>query len=189
MMVRAEGHEIRIAANDDTDFKHRAVSAVSEAFNNVVLHAYRGREGTVKIEIDVSAPEEMVVRLIDHGDVFDPTEVPLPDLDELPERGMGLYLMRACMDEVAYVPGPPNVLWLRRRRGLVESDPSPLAADSGESEDRTSGMQTVGEAYGVCNPDDPVDDGGAPTRASGRSDFRMRSVPPPSQASGHPRRA
>ncbi len=188
MMVRAEGHEIRLAANDDTDFKHRAVSAVSEAFNNVVLHAYKGRSGVVKIEIDVSAPEEMVVRIIDNGEVFDPTAVPLPNLEELPERGMGLYLMRACMDEVAYGPGPPNVLWLRRRRGVAESDPSPLASGASASEDRTSGMLTVGEAYDVGNPDDQASEGGAPTRASGRSDFRMRSVPPPSRASGHPRR-
>ena len=41
--------------------------------------------------------------------------VAVPDLDALPEGGLGLYMMRALMDEVDYQSGNPNVLCLTKR--------------------------------------------------------------------------
>jgi serine/threonine-protein kinase RsbW len=91
------------------------VSAVGEAFNNVVFHAYRGRSpGDVAIEIDIT-PRGLTVRVVDFGSAFDPTAVPEPELDGLPESGMGLFIMRRCMDAVRYVPGPPNALVLEKK--------------------------------------------------------------------------
>jgi serine/threonine-protein kinase RsbW len=101
------------------DFDDQVVSAVGEAFNNVAIHAYRGRSaGAVDIELEVG-DDGVTVRLRDTGKSYDPTRTPTPTLDLLPESNMGLYLMRACMDHVSYRPGnppaEPNVLTMRKR--------------------------------------------------------------------------
>jgi anti-sigma regulatory factor (Ser/Thr protein kinase) len=101
------------------DFETKVVSAVSEAFNNVAIHAYRGGSvGSIEVEIE-PLPEGLRIRLLDRGAGYDPTTPKAPDLDELPESNMGLHLMRSCMDRVEYRPGDPprtpNVLTLTKR--------------------------------------------------------------------------
>jgi serine/threonine-protein kinase RsbW len=92
------------------DFDNQVISAFGEAFNNAAIHAYAGRPlGSVEIEIDV-AHNELTLRIADYGQSFDPTQVAEPDLDDLPESGMGLFIMRSFMDSVAYQAGAPNVL-------------------------------------------------------------------------------
>ena len=102
-----------------TDFVTAVVSAFSEAFNNVALHAYDpGAEGDLEIRIEI-ADHLITVRLLDWGRSFDVTALPPPDLDALPESGLGLYILRACMDEVRYhagqSAGTPNVLSMTKR--------------------------------------------------------------------------
>lgn len=93
-----------------SDFEQQVLTAVSEAFNNVAIHAYRGSSaGTVELEI---RPERdgLTIRIRDHGAGYDPTERKRPNLDELPESNMGLYIMHSCMDTVSYRRGnPPQV--------------------------------------------------------------------------------
>jgi serine/threonine-protein kinase RsbW len=103
------------------EFDDKVVSAISEAFNNVAIHAYRDvSPGAVVIEIDV-APEGITLRMFDTGRVFEPgIEVQnTPALASLPESHMGLYIMRSCMDKVTYRPGSgeavPNLLTLTKR--------------------------------------------------------------------------
>jgi serine/threonine-protein kinase RsbW len=55
------------------------------------------------------------VELIDEGKTFNPQAVATPDFESLPESGMGLYIIRAFVDEMDYSPGPPNVLTLTKR--------------------------------------------------------------------------
>jgi serine/threonine-protein kinase RsbW len=95
-------------------FQEHVVSAFGEAFNNACIHAYRGlAPGSVTIEV-VPEAARIAIRLIDNGHVFDPAAVPAPDLDSLPESGMGIFIIRSFMDEVHYEPGPPNVLSLSK---------------------------------------------------------------------------
>ncbi len=101
------------------DFDDKVVSAVGEAFNNVAIHAYRGRSaGTVELELEVGE-EAVTIRIADTGATYDPTRTPTPALDQLPDSGMGLYIMRTCMDHVSYRPGnppnQPNVLTMTKR--------------------------------------------------------------------------
>ena len=83
----------------------------------MVLHAYEGAPapGTLEIEIDIDG-ESLAITITDHGQPFDLESVPKPDLDALPEAGLGLFIMRSFMDEVVYKPGPPNVLRMCKRR-------------------------------------------------------------------------
>jgi serine/threonine-protein kinase RsbW len=121
LVTRAVATGCKVASSeagvpDDTAeaLSNAMVSAVGEAFNNVVEHAYEGRDaGEVTIIID-SKPGEMCVTMSDDGRPFDIDAVPAPDLAALPESGMGLFIIRSFVDEVRYEPGPPNVLSLRK---------------------------------------------------------------------------
>jgi serine/threonine-protein kinase RsbW len=94
------------------DFGADVLSAVGEAYNNIVLHGYAGRKpGSVQMKIR-SCPECVQVEIKDTGASFDPAQASPPDLSALPESGIGVFLMRAMVDEVFYVAGCPNVLTL-----------------------------------------------------------------------------
>lgn len=72
-------------------------TAVTEACNNVVLHAYDGGEGP--LEVDVYAlPEAVAVVVRDHGRGIDP---PIPDeQDEDARVGLGLPVISALSRDV-----------------------------------------------------------------------------------------
>ena len=97
------------------DVGHRVISAFVEAFNNTVIHAYRGRPpGPVEVELHVTR-DRLRLRVIDEGTSFKPESVPEPDLDALPEGGMGLFIMRSFMDRVEYTrEGPRNILTMEK---------------------------------------------------------------------------
>jgi serine/threonine-protein kinase RsbW len=119
------------ASRLDPDFDDHVVSAFGEAFNNIALHAFRGRPiGDVQIEIDISS-DAMTIRMIDEGHSFDLAAVPEPDFDELPETGMGVYIIRSFMDHVAYHTGVSNVLTMTKllRRGSSSVTSSELRSE------------------------------------------------------------
>lgn len=81
--------------------------AVNEACTNIIQHAYSGEsEKLIRIICSMSG-NDLLVRIRDWGESFDPTSVPSPEIDsELFERqlgGLGIFLMRQMMDEVRYV--------------------------------------------------------------------------------------
>ncbi len=108
-LVDAADAEARAAFDD------QVISAFGEAFNNAAIHSYRGRPlGTIEIEIDAMA-DQITLRIADYGQSFDPTQVAEPDLDSLPESGLGLFIMRSFMDKVFYTAGAPNVLSMTKQ--------------------------------------------------------------------------
>ena len=102
------------------------VLAVDEAVTNVIVHGYRGRPGTIQVEVAREATD-VVVRLRDHAPPFDPTSAPPPDLarplEERPPGGLGIYLMRQTMDEVVYrlTPQGGNELILKKKLSTARS--------------------------------------------------------------------
>ena len=81
--------------------------AVNEACTNIIQHAYSGgSEKPIKIHCSMSG-NDLVIRIRDWGEPFDPDSVPQPDIkSELLERksgGLGIFLMRQMMHEVRYV--------------------------------------------------------------------------------------
>jgi serine/threonine-protein kinase RsbW len=93
----------------NNEFDHQVVSAFGEAFNNAAIHSYRGESGDVDMEIDVGE-DRITIHMRDWGPSFLLDDVPTPDLDALPESGLGLFIIRSFMDDVQYRPGSPNVL-------------------------------------------------------------------------------
>lgn len=175
-LLAADGGE-----GEGRDFEPEVVSAFGEAFNNVALHGHRGLPpGPVQIEVDWDE-DKLTITMIDNGRTFDPASVAPPDLDAMPESGMGLFIMTSCMDEVDYRPGPPNVLRLvklrRTRDGMLPPLPVP---DTGPGAGATR----------EPSPDGALADRGSGSRATGdrgsgvelikqeggRSGWRMKAI-------------
>jgi serine/threonine-protein kinase RsbW len=98
-----------------SEFTAHVVSAVGEAYNNIVLHGYAGRDpDPIQMQIE-NCPEWMRITIKDTGVSFDPSQALPPDLEMLPESGLGVFIMRSFVDEITYVAGSPNVLTLVKR--------------------------------------------------------------------------
>ena len=80
---------------------------LTEALNNVIKHAYKG-ENSNQIEIIIRINNnQLEIDIVDEGSPrknliiselnFDPTKI-----DNLPESGMGLYIIKQLMDELNY---------------------------------------------------------------------------------------
>lgn len=101
-------------------------TAVSEAVTNVVIHAYRGKTGRVRIECSVQG-QEMTVSVIDHGVGIENIEKAMEPLyttrPELDRSGMGFAFMEAFMDElqVQSEPGLGTTVRMKKRFGSGKS--------------------------------------------------------------------
>jgi serine/threonine-protein kinase RsbW len=123
----------------NSEWDNQVVSAFGEAFNNAAIHSYRNaKPGDVEVEVDVG-PTHITIRLIDFGNSYDPEAVPNPDLDALPESGLGLFIIRSFMDEVTYEPGSPNVLSMTKHltsQNRQQHSPRDSKRDSGGGSSR-----------------------------------------------------
>lgn len=107
------------------DAGHRVISAFVEAFNNAALHAYAGRApGPIEVELTVSHGR-LSLQICDRGQSFIPDAIPDPDLDSLPEGGLGLFIIRGFMDRVDYhSQNGCNCLVMEKQLGqTLQTDP------------------------------------------------------------------
>ncbi len=116
-----------LAYDDIEDIK----LAVSEACTNAVRHAYKEKEGTIRIKCNVTG-DRLHIFVADNGDSFDMQDKqkkwgPINTnaaIEEMAEGGLGLYLIHTLMDEVE-VSGDKGVIVSMikyLRRDGVESD-------------------------------------------------------------------
>ncbi|MFP4323645.1 MAG: ATP-binding protein [Anaerolineales bacterium] len=97
--------------------------AVHEACVNIIEHAYGDVKGRIMLSFYLEQePHQVLIELTDTGQSFDLNAIPAPDLDALPERGYGLYLMRQLLDEVSYRPGSDKGNQWRLVKYLTASD-------------------------------------------------------------------
>jgi serine/threonine-protein kinase RsbW len=96
--------------------------ATDEAASNMIEHSYENiPDGVIDLSCGIEGDQIRIV-LIDYGEPFDPSAIPLPDLKaDLSDRkigGLGIFLMRKLMDEVHYEPKPDksNVLTMIKRK-------------------------------------------------------------------------
>jgi anti-sigma regulatory factor (Ser/Thr protein kinase) len=96
--------------------------ATDEAASNIIEHAYEKIPDGV-LELSCGVRDDLItIVLIDHGESFDPSEIPLPDLKaDLSARkigGLGIFLMRKLMDDVHYEvkAGQGNILTMTKRK-------------------------------------------------------------------------
>ena len=106
-----------LALQPDQDAAFDLAQAVDECATNIIEHGYRGRPGSIEVEID-RVDEQLTVVLRDHAPVFDPTSMPPPDLTLPLEKrepgGLGIYLTRQMVDEIQHraLPDGGNELTL-----------------------------------------------------------------------------
>ena len=90
----------------DEDAIHWIGVAVRESVINAIKHGNReDLHKLVTVEFTftpVSAPEELVVRVLDQGEGFEPEEIadPLAPENLLKASGRGIFFMRSFMDDV-----------------------------------------------------------------------------------------
>lgn len=76
--------------------------AAGEAVANAIRHGCRESDWK-HISVRCSSDgESLIIEVGDTGPGFNPDTVPPPDINALPERGMGIHFMRETMDEVTY---------------------------------------------------------------------------------------
>ena len=96
--------------------------AVDEACTNIIMYAYSGGKGTIRLGLEL-AGNNLIVNIKDRGEPFDPTSVPPPDLEaDLNKRrigGLGMYFMKKVMDEVSYSFDPEEGNKLTMRKHLI----------------------------------------------------------------------
>ena len=116
---------------------HQIALCVVEAVNNAIVHAYN-REAEHEVEVIFGQyPDRLIVQICDAGRTMDPkrlerqTASPLDFdpccLERIPERGLGLAIIRKTMDEVTYTTSHgKNILTLTRFLTPCGSGEEPL---------------------------------------------------------------
>ncbi len=85
--------------------------AVGEACNNAVLHG-KSEEEVFEIQFEVQTGR-IVIEVKDNGNGFDVDEYQAPELGELKENGLGIFIMKTLMDEVVFIPVQNNGTTIR----------------------------------------------------------------------------
>jgi anti-sigma regulatory factor (Ser/Thr protein kinase) len=79
----------------------RLLLAVGELCNNSIKHAYGGAAGQpIHVSLEATA-DQLVIEVEDWGTPFDPAHYVAPDLETVPDRGMGIFLVNSIADRVA----------------------------------------------------------------------------------------
>lgn len=109
-------HRIPAAARQAADL------AIEEHLTNVLSHGYEpGVTPRIVIRMETDA-DWLRVDVEDNGKPYDPLTTPPVDtsipLEEKPIGGLGVHLMRQCMDELSYArEAGKNVLRMGKRIG------------------------------------------------------------------------
>ena len=120
--VRAELAALceRIGFDDETVGK--IVLSVDEALTNIIRHAYDGAaDKPIVIEAAAIEAEPGGVRidLRDFGKVVDPERIKPRDLSDVRPGGLGVHIIRECMDQVEYRPGEAGGTHLSMSKALT----------------------------------------------------------------------
>ena len=94
---------------------HRIELASEEALVNILNHAYQGRSEKVEIQVKTFSTQYAEIAFIDTGPSFNPLHVKAVDpnlpLEQRQIGGLGIHLMRNCIDEIQYARvGKKNIL-------------------------------------------------------------------------------
>ena len=90
---------------DDKKIFHIKLAS-EEILVNIINYAYSKGPGDIEISFKSRGEDALVVEIADRGIAFDPLSLPEPDIHAPMEKrtigGLGVFLVRKLMDEVAY---------------------------------------------------------------------------------------
>lgn len=107
--------------------QEQAAFKITLALDELVTNAFEhGRQPANELAVDISlviSSDEITIQYADNGMPFNPLSADAPEVHLPPEDrmrqvgGMGIHIIKNCMDEVSYErDGGKNILTLRRRR-------------------------------------------------------------------------
>ena len=96
--------------------------AVGEITSNSIKHAYEGQAGQpIRLSVE-SQTDTVVIQIEDFGKQFDPTRYRDPNLDEMNEGGMGLFIAKQLADEFSFdLARERGTRWILTKRKRMES--------------------------------------------------------------------
>ena len=102
--------EIRVFAREvlskDDIFKSTSddvVLALAEAAQNIVKHAYSGKETSDNLKVEISFKNnQLKIDLYDRGEPAIPTNIKPRDVDDIKPGGLGTFFIGQIMDEVLF---------------------------------------------------------------------------------------
>lgn len=99
------------------DVRVNVTLAVQELCVNIVNHAYSGLEGVIEIEV-ATHEDEFRLTLTDYAPnaYHPPAEISAPDPLELPEHGMGMYIIHKTFDDIQYQHSATGNRWYLMKR-------------------------------------------------------------------------
>ncbi|MEN3340123.1 MAG: serine/threonine-protein kinase RsbW [Acidobacteriota bacterium] len=112
-------------AGMDEDTVHWIGVAIRESVINAIKHGNREDDGklvTVEFTFEpLDDPRELVVRVLDEGEGFDPQDVadPLAPENMLKSSGRGIFFMRSFMDDVVLRRAAQGGMEVRMVKKLV----------------------------------------------------------------------
>ena len=84
--------------------------AVDESCQNIIRHAYGGREDAGDIVVDfIRRGDCMEVHLMDFAEPVDPAAIKSRDLSDVRPGGLGVHLIKSVCDEARFLPPPPGI--------------------------------------------------------------------------------
>ena len=128
--VQVVSDHIGRMAGLDEDSLHWVSVAVRECVVNAIKHGNQNDESKrVVVEfspVPAHNPDELVIRVEDEGEGFDPEEIadPLAPENILKSSGRGIFLIRSFMDDVQLQRGHTRGMEIR----MVKKDPKSPAA-------------------------------------------------------------
>jgi len=111
----------------DEDTVHWIGVAVRESVINAIKHGNRedaGKLVTVEFTFTpIAGPDELMIRVLDQGEGFDPDTVanPLDPANVLKSSGRGIFFMRSFMDDVVLRRGAEGGMEVRMVKKLAAS--------------------------------------------------------------------
>ena len=88
--------------HEDKEFASDVELCVSEACTNAIKYGTcTEREDVISLYFQIHA-DKLIIKVQDKGSGFNLNNLPDPDIESLPDRGYGLYIIRSKMDDVQY---------------------------------------------------------------------------------------
>jgi serine/threonine-protein kinase RsbW len=124
-LVQLVSDQLSALAGLDEEGVHWVGVAVRESVINAIKHGNReDRAKQVTVEFALgpkTRPEQLVIRVIDQGQGFDPEAIadPLAPENILKSSGRGIFFMRSFMDDVAIERRPEGGMMVRMTKNLT----------------------------------------------------------------------
>lgn len=116
LTVAGIGAQLKLSFDEIEDLK----IAVAEACTNALLYGCSNRRDEEIIVRYTIGDSKLIISVTDNGEGFDCREVALPDPQALVPGGLGLFLIRALVDEVDILGCPDRGTEVKMIKYLAE---------------------------------------------------------------------